>query len=93
MEQFTRPEVNVLPDESLIPERNLIIPPPNQFTHELKNSQLFYYNGAQQGFPPDGELPKKTKVVLFRYEGGNYCRVIDGQGLYVEIEFNSLQKI
>ncbi|MET0751945.1 MAG: hypothetical protein ABWZ66_01165 [Pyrinomonadaceae bacterium] len=93
MEQFTRPDMDVLPDEALIPDGSLISPPPNQFTHELKNSQPFYYTGAQQASPPDGEFPEKTKVVLFRHDGGSHCRVVDGQGLYVEIEFQSLKKL
>lgn len=93
MGQFIRPEASILPEESLIPEENLVSPPPNQFTHELKESQSFYYTSAQQASPPDGELSAKTKVVLFRHDGGSYCRVIDGQGLYVEIEFKSLKKL
>ena len=93
MGNFIRPKAVVLPEESLIPESNLISPPPNQFTHELKSSQPFYYTGAQQASPPDGELPANTKVVLFRHEGGSYCRVVDEQGLYVEIEFDSLKKL
>lgn len=94
MEYFTRPNASILPEESMIPERNLVLPPPNQFTHELKSAQPFYYTGAQQASPPDGELPAGTKVVLFRREEeSSYCRVIDGQGLYVEIEFDSLRKL
>jgi hypothetical protein len=93
MGQFIRPEANVLSDESLIPNENLINPPPNQFTHELKSTQSFYYEAAQQSASPDGELPENTKVVLLRYDGGSYCRVVDEQGLYVEIKFDSLKKL
>lgn len=93
MEQFIRPTAEILNEESLIPDGNIISPPPNQFTHELKHSQSFYYAGAMQGSPPDGEFPKDTKVVLLQYDGGNYCRVADGRGIYAVIEFNALEKL
>ena len=47
----------------------------------------------QQGSHPEGEFPKGTKVVLLCYDGGNNCRVVDGNGIYVEIEFSSLKKL
>ena len=83
----------VLANEALIPRANLISPGPNQFTHELTRAQPFYYAGAQAGMAPDGELPATTKVVLLVYGGGAYCRVVDGQGLYVEIAYDSLKKL
>ena len=36
MEGFLRPEATVLPEGALVPERNLIRPAPNQFTHAVK---------------------------------------------------------
>jgi len=93
MGNFIRPKAVVLSEESLIPEDNQISPPPNRFTHQLKSSQPFYYTGAQQASPPDGELPADAKVVLLRHDGGSYCRVVDEQGLYVEIQFDSLKKL
>jgi len=77
----------------LIPDQNLIKPAPNQFTHELTRAQPYYYHGAQQGSPPDGEFPKGTKVVLLVRDGGSYCRVADAQGLYVETEFEGLKRL
>lgn len=93
MNQYIRPEAELLGDESLIPDKNEIFPPPNQFTHELKDSQSFYYVDAAQSAMADGEFSKGTKVVLLRYDGGNYCRVADERGIYAEIEFDSLKKL
>lgn len=91
--RFLRPEARVLPDEALIPIKNLISPAPNQFTHELTRAQPFYYAGAQAGTAPDGVLPANTKVTLLVHDGGAYCWVVDSRGLYVEIEHNSLRKL
>ena len=93
MKGFIRTKAEVLNDKAIIPERNLIIPPPNQFTHELTDSLPYYFSGVQQGRTPDGEFPAGTKVVLLVYDGGNYCRVADGQGLYVEIEYSRLRTL
>lgn len=93
MKGFTRPEATVLPEDAMIPDKNLIKPAPNQFTHKLKSAQAYYYDGAQQGAPADGEFPAGTKVALLVHDGGNYCRVVDARGLYVEIEFASLKKL
>jgi hypothetical protein len=86
MGRFLRPETKVLPDEAMIPRKNLISPAPNQFTHELTRAQ-------QVGNTPDGMLPADTKVTLLFHDGGAYCWVVDGQGLYVEIECNALRKL
>lgn len=93
MEGFVRPDAVILPENAVIPDRNLILPAPNQFTHKLIRPQPFYFTGAQQGMQPDGQLLAGTKVVLLMYDGSNYCRVADGQGLYVEIEYDSLKKL
>lgn len=93
MENFIRPKVEILPKESIIPNENLISPAPNQFTHELRKTQSYYYINTGQAFPPDGEFPKGTKVVLIRHDGGNYCYVADGRGIYAEIQFDSLKKL
>ena len=93
MEGFIRPDAEVLPETAMVPERNLIVPPPDQFTHELTRAQPFYYPGPQQGTAPDGELPAGTRVVLLVHDGGPYCRVVSGQGLYVAVEFAALGKL
>lgn len=83
----------MLAEESLIPDKNEISPPPNQFTHELETNEFFYYISATQASPPDGEFAKGAKVVLLRYDGGNYCRVADERGIYAEIQFSGLRKL
>ena len=93
MEGFLRPEAVILPENAVVPDKNIIRPAPNQFTHELTRPQPFYFDGAQQGRPPDGELPAGAKVVLLFHDGGSYCRVADGRGLYVEIEYDSLKAL
>jgi hypothetical protein len=93
MEGFIRPDAVVLGDNAMVPNTNVISPAPNQFTHELTRPQPFYFTGAQQATEPDGHFSAGTKVVLLVYEGGNYCRVVDGQGLYVEIPHGSLEKL
>jgi hypothetical protein len=93
MEGFIRPEAVVLPESALVPDGNVIRPAPNRFTHELTRNEPFYYGGAQQGGPPDGELPVGTKVVLLFHDAGAYCRVADGRGLYVEVGYDGLRAI
>lgn len=93
MEGFVRPETVVLPESALIPDKNLISPAPNQFTHELTREQPYYYTSAQEGIPPDGRLPAGANVVLLVYEGGERCRVADGRGLYVEVEYAALKRL
>ena len=94
MKNFIKPKAIVLPDESFVPDENIISPPPNQFTHRLARTQPYYFGGAQQGTAPNGEFPAGTKVVLMTRDGeSSYCRVADGQGLYAEIEFGSLEKL
>jgi len=88
-----RPPIVVLGKSSLIPDKNLIFPAPNQFTHEVTRQQPFYFTGAQQAAAPDGQFQVGTKVVLLVYDGGSCCRVADGQGLYVETAFDTLKKI
>jgi hypothetical protein len=93
MKGFERPPVIVLPATAEVPARNQISPPPNQFTHELTRSQPFYFSGPEPASPPEGEFPAGTKVVLLIHDGGGYCRVVDGRGLYVTLEYDSLRKL
>jgi hypothetical protein len=93
MEGFERPKPVVLGENAMVPDKNLISPAPNQFTHELIRAEPFYFTGPQQGTPPDGQFKEGTKVVLLVYNGGSYCRVADGQGLYVEVAYNGLKGI
>jgi hypothetical protein len=86
-----RPESVVLNETALVPRDNLIKPPPNQFTHELQRSQSYFYTDAQG--PPNGEFAAGTRVVLMVYNGGAYCRVVDGRGLYVETTYGGLRRL
>ena len=88
-----RPEADVLPDGALVPDRNLIAPAPNQFTHELVRPQSFRFDGVSDGAPPSGQLAAGTPVVLLVHDGGPRCRVADGRGVYVEIEYDSLRRL
>ena len=92
-EGFARPEAEVLAEKALVPGQNLIAPAPNQFTHEVARAQPYYFTGAQPEMTPDGEFLAGTKVVLLLHDGGVYCRVADGRGLYVETEYDSLKKL
>ena len=85
-----RPETTVLDEEALVPERNLVRPPPNRFTHELVVDEP--YRLDRPGGPPDGVLPAGTRVVLL-VEGPDRCRVVDGRGLYVEVRRASLRRL
>ena len=77
----------------MIPEQNLLRPPPDHFTHEVKLEQPYYYVGPQQAAPPEGDFAKGTKVVLLKHDGGPNCHVVDGRGLYVVTAFKGLRKI
>ena len=91
MEGFEKTEPVVMPDEALVPAQSRITPAPNQFTHSLTRPQQFHY--GDEGSKASGTLPAGTKVVLMVYNGGASCHVADGQGRYVEIQFDSLQKL
>lgn len=93
MKGFVRPNAVVLPDSAVVPDRNIITPAPNRFTHELTREQPIYFDRAPQGRPPDGEFTAGTQVVLLVYEGGTHCRVADARGLYVEIEYDALRAL
>src|SRR5262249_43909048 len=61
MDRMLRPKVEVLPASAQVPAQNLIVPPPNRFTHEVTVAQPYYYDAPGQGAPPDGEFPAGTK--------------------------------
>ncbi|MEK6335678.1 MAG: hypothetical protein AABM67_12065 [Acidobacteriota bacterium] len=90
MKGFTRPKAEVLAEDVIVPDKNIISPPPNQFTHKLRQDEHYYYDDPQQGKPANRKFEKGTKVVLLRHDGGSYCRVSDGRGLYVAITYDSL---
>jgi hypothetical protein len=87
-----RPEAVVLGEEALVPERNVVRPPPNRFTHELLVDEPFRLDRPERTDDPDGVLPARTQVVLL-VEGPDRCRVVDGNGLYVEVRRASLREL
>lgn len=93
MENFIQPVPQVLGADALLPEQNLIVPPPNQFTHELIRAQPYYYDSLASGASPAGEFVTGTQVVLLVHDGGPQCRVADEQGLYVETAYAGLRKL
>ena len=92
MKGFVSPEASILDESAIVPDKNLIAPAPNQFSHELKRAQPYFFSEAGKSKQPDGEFAAGTKVLLVGKEG-DHCRVADEQGLYVEIECDSLKKL
>jgi hypothetical protein len=86
-----RPKAVVLRGTALVPQGNLIKPRPNQFTHELVRAQPYYYD--RPGGAADGEFASGTRLVLMVYDGGQYCRVVDAQGLYVQTTYSGLRRL
>ena len=91
VDHMIRPLATVLPESALVPGCNLLQPPPNQFTHEIKAEQPYYYTGPHQAAPPEGKFLAGTKVVLLSHDGGPVCHVADGRGLYVATAFDGLR--
>jgi hypothetical protein len=87
MEGMGRPEMKVLPDEALVPDRNRIVPPPNQFTHTVARRQPYYWDQPDR---PAGHFAAGTPVTLLVHDGGPLCRVVDERGLYVVTEHPGL---
>jgi len=86
-----RPEAVVLSDTALVPAENRIKPSPNQFTHEVVQTQPFFYRDVSGS--RDGEFPGGTRVVLMTYDGGSHCWVVDGRGLYVQTAYQGLRRL
>jgi hypothetical protein len=87
-----RPEAVVLGEKALVPERNLVRPPPNRFTHELVVDEPYRLDRPERTDEPDGVLRARTRVVLL-VEAADRCRVVDGRGLYVEVRRASLREL
>ena len=87
-----RPESRVLPDQSLVPEANLVRPPPEHLTHELVDDEPYRYDPPDRGGDPDGVLPAGTAVALLE-DGLERCRVATGDGLAVEIRRANLREL
>jgi hypothetical protein len=81
MEHFNRPKMTVLPESAVVPDANLVQPPPTQFTHEVTTEQPYYYSPPKHASVPDGSFSAGTKVVKLTDDDGPLCRVVDGRGL------------
>jgi len=88
-----RPKASVLPEAAMVPERNLLDPPPNKFTHEVKSEQPYYYGDSGRSGEPAGTFPAGTPVLLVSHDGGAVCHVVDGRGLYVSMAFKGLRPL
>jgi hypothetical protein len=87
-----RPNPSVLADAAVVPERNLVRPAPNRFTHRLVVDEPYRFDRPRHGDEPDGVLAAGTPVVVL-VEGADRCRVIDANGLYVEVPRASLAEL
>jgi hypothetical protein len=93
MDQMLRPKAVVLSAAALIPDRNQVLPAPNQFSHMLKSRQPYFYSFAHECKVASGFFAMGTKLLLLFHDGGAMCRVLDAQGLYVSTEFKGLRRI
>ena len=91
MDHMLRTNSEVLPESAMVPERNLLRPPPNQFTHKVKVEQPYYFQTPHLGAPAEGIFAAGTKVVLLLHDGGPVCFVADDRGLYVATAFAGLR--
>jgi hypothetical protein len=87
-----RPKPSVLTDEALVPARNLVRPAPNRFTHRLVVDEPYGFDRPGPGDEPDGVLAAGTPVVVL-VEGADRSRVVDANGLYVEVRRASLAEL
>jgi hypothetical protein len=87
-----RPPTRVLSEEALLPDTNIVRPPPNRFTHELVVDEPYRLDRPEQSGEPDGVLPAGTRVVLLVVTPER-CRVVDASGLYVDVREKSLRRL
>jgi hypothetical protein len=84
-----RPDVVELGDEAVIPDHNLIRPPPNRFTHRVIVDEPYWFDRPHHGDEPDGVFAAGTPVLLL-VAGDDRSRVADAGGLYVQVSTASL---
>jgi hypothetical protein len=93
MGEIIRPKPTVLPDSALVPDRNIVRPPPTKFTHEVVSKQPYYYIGPQQSAPPEGSFPAGTKLKVLGDDGEAMCQVVDARGLSVVTARKGLRRL
>jgi hypothetical protein len=93
MARMIRPKAEVLPESALVPDRNLIRPPPDRFTHEVVAEQPYYYRAPGRRAAPAGRFAAGTRVLVLSHDGGAFCHVVDGQGLRVVTAHKGLRPI
>ena len=76
----------------MIPDRNLIWPPPNQFTNQVIAKQSYFYATPNENTAADGVFEPGTAVVLMLHIGCKYGHVVNGHGLYVVTLFEALRR-
>ena len=58
--------------------------PGQVFTHLVASDTEYYLSGPQQAHPPEGKLPRVTKVTLLEVADG-YCRIRSEGGIEVNV--------
>ncbi|MEO5890322.1 MAG: hypothetical protein ABIQ31_08725 [Ferruginibacter sp.] len=89
MQEVSRPAQEVLPENALIPAKNIIDPVPNHFTHQLSARENYYFDAPAGDKQPDGFFVEGTKVLLVN-KTDKFCWVIGPQGVYVLMSPGSL---
>jgi len=92
MKGMLRPAQTVMPPSALEPKPDVVVPPPNRFTHAVRVRQPFYIGTVLRG-EPGGTLSAGAKVVLMVRGKGDLCRVIDRRGRYVATSFKGLRPL
>jgi hypothetical protein len=87
-----RPETHVLGEEAIVPDVNVLRPPPNHFTHEVTVDEPYRFDRPKESPEPDGVLRAGTRVLLV-VDGPDRCRVADATGIYVEVSRGSLREL
>jgi hypothetical protein len=92
MKGMLRPAQTVMPDSALEPEADVVSPPPNRFTHVVRQRQPFYVGSVLKG-EAGGMMAAGAKVVLMVRGRGDVCRVIDRRGRYVTTSCKGLRRL
>jgi hypothetical protein len=91
-EVVLRPEFVVLGEGALVPEANVVRPPPTRFTHELMVDEPYYLDRPDRAAEADGVMRAGTRVALLE-QSDDRCRVVDGSGLSVDVRRASLREL